>query len=237
MSQSRAEAAARRLLRPSLRVELRLAKNCEQLFRTQAADFLELEAPEPYQQAQSHLLGRVADDIRCSVLMALNGYTLAMMTVASSIYELGYVAAYICNSNTRATEWLEWKALENGPWPRSKYVTGALQNALEPDHNREFRDEDKYYKTLCWAKHGNPRLQQAYPVSASAAAHMLNVDPDVTPRTAKRSRTAFYIALRPAIVSLMALSRHHVIHVKRIARVNRAVHEWCDLEERLFRAR
>jgi hypothetical protein len=228
LTMAQAEATARRLLRPKLKPHLDTTRAFARLLGGQL-DLLE-SAPDAvvWIRVQQVLLSRIVNDLRVSEQAVQSGYPLQAMALGASIYELAYTAAYVINSKEKAEKWLKHKDNRRTPWLRTTYVAGGMANA---DMKISVAEDEMFYSTLCWAKHGNPRILARLPISATPVSHLLNADPSFTPGTVKLAGIALWLPLRPVMVCAAAHERANMLTPALGPLLTRAVTLWMDLDD------
>jgi hypothetical protein len=235
LTTKRAEAEARRLLRPRLRRSLSLARLAERTLRQISAHLESRDSSAQHEQVLAILLARAADDLHIVVRCASEGYPLQAMTVAASLFELAYTIGYVGPSDERAAEWLHWPRYDQTPWPLKRMVEDTLKAALGARHRRGPSQETNFYAALCWAKHANPNLQGKILGPSSADAHVLHTDPLITPSTARRSEVAIWMAARPLAMSLLALRMYGLIPANLLPSFDELMSRYFALDEHVRR--
>ena len=212
-----------------------LARLAERIMRQISADLRNTDSQAPHEQVLAVLLARAADDLRAVMRCASEGYPLQAMTVAASLFELAYTLGYIGSSDDRAAEWLRWPRFDRTPWPLKRMIEETLKAALGPHHRASSNQEANFYAALCWAKHANPNLQGKVLGPSSGQGHVLDADPLITPTTARRSEVAIWMAVRPLVMSLLAVRVHGLIRPTLVPRFDRLISEYLALDDRVRR--
>jgi len=122
---------------------------------------------EPWREAQSVLLARVAGDLRTVLMTAEKGYPLQALTLASSLLEHAHVAALVGADNETAKVWAGYTSTHKA-FPgckQRKMLTRALKAApgiFPPDAiDDEVRRLESISRRFGAGKHGLPSLQRA----------------------------------------------------------------------------
>lgn len=144
-------------------------------------------------RSQHMLLGRVADDLSGTLLLAAVGYEMQAVALAACAFEAGHLSAHIGSDTIRAQEWLAWKSEKRMRWRIDEIIEGALSNAGRYSPAAAKR-QYIFYQGTCLAKHVNPLLQRSAPVADSELARHLITDPEVTPSATNRAFTGVYVA-------------------------------------------
>ena len=184
-----------------LRESLEVTEKTERVLRLIIQHHESVGSEGKWPLVQCMILTRVADDLRAAASLALRGYFMQAMTIGASVYELTYTAAYIAQDDEKAAQWLEWTDPRKTPWGRRKMVTEVLAGVFG---SRTSGDQARYM-ALCWAKHGNPRLQKVSGIAGTPAAHVLNADPSLGNKAHLAGELALYLMLWPINVYVLAL--------------------------------
>ncbi len=163
-----AEGAARQSLETRLGPLLSLVQRLDSLF--DRAFKAVADSPRPGAAAKVGLLlaNRVANDIRCCVLLSRQGYGIQGLMLASSVFEAVGALAYVGCDDERATEW----ATHSDPrhtYPRRVSDGFAAIAWFIPQSNEDIAGNlAEGYEYVCRAKHANPVV---------ALLHGLQTDP------------------------------------------------------------
>lgn len=141
------------------------------------------------------LLPRLADDLRCLLLLARDGYWFQAMSLAASALEAAATVGYIAWRQDRAERWLFWKDYESMPWSVRTMIDGAVAHWSSDTDPEKAKGWKRWYTIFCWAKHGNPRFQLRLG-SLSPAQHAIASVPEIEPRTEKRLFMVLYSGLQ-----------------------------------------
>ena len=156
------------------------------------------------------VLGRLQGDLRACWLSASVGYALPAMTLASSIQEIAFGAAYLESSDDRAREWVEHEN-EKKQYPecghRRTIESVAPLLSLTPE---QVDQEYQIYRQLCCAKHGNPVLQRTYGIDSVQGRARVQPQPRYSEETKRLCQYALANGTRPLLFLLQVFARLHV---------------------------
>lgn len=159
---------------------------------------------------QLTVLGRLQGDLRACWLSASVGYALPAMTLASSIQEIAFGAAYLESSDDRAREWVEHEN-EKKQYPecghRRTIESVAPLLLLSPV---QVDQEYQIYRQLCWAKHGNPVLQRSYGIESVEGRARVHPQPHYSKETTRLCQFALANGTRPLLFLLQTFVGLHV---------------------------
>lgn len=156
------------------------------------------------------LLYRLTNDLRCVQELAVKGYSLQAVSLASSMFEGAYTLAYIGNDNDLAKEWVEHSDPTRTFRPVKKLVKGVLEKEGVPNLQAATDAKYKDYRQLCLAKHINPLLQKQHGIGKvnedDKTIIFFSMGPDA--ESDAGIRTAWFALEQAAILSLMAFSSY-----------------------------
>ncbi len=226
-----AEAQARELLSQALPEEVQLLADCQALLR-QLSDSLGTDEATPlHRQAHRRLAGRLADDLRVFEWALTSGYPFQAMSIAAGIYELALTAAFIGCDDDLAAKWLNWDEPSETPWRRPEILKSVLKQLFSATGRL-----DQYgaiYRILCTAKHGNPLSLARYQPAATSFAHLLNVDPDVSPGRARQALFILWMTLTPVTAALALLQDRALLTASQSAYLDSLADPWLRLDQRM----
>lgn len=156
---------------------------------------------------------RVLADLRVCQWAAEHGYAIQASTMAATIHEIAYSAAYIGESEQRAAEWLVHEN-EKRQYPESGHAA-VLQDVLKRLTLSSAHADQEYliYRQLCLAKHGNPILQRAYGVSHGDEERLIEQLPYFSEDTLMIARFGLFQAVRAVSALLTTLLQTHFLEL------------------------
>ena len=168
--------------------------------------------------AHNALLARVLNDLRCTSLMALRGYTMQSWTVASACFEVAYAMGFIGNDVERAKRWLAHSDLSRPPWD----VKAALDNtaiyldlAKTPRHRKEWIDREyRLYERLCIGKHANPASERLRYLGQRKEKVILRLTPYFSEARATEAKLGMMLATRSATMACWVYWKTHTPEAK-----------------------
>jgi hypothetical protein len=135
-------------------------------------------APATWHNVQAQLSARLADELRVIHWAAGNGYLLPTMTLAASAFEIAYTMAFIGPNDIRAAAWPAHTKVDRTPWSiRTMVAEVAGASGKEAFAANAYG----HYQVLCTGKHHNPVFTGAIPFATSGEAHIVEVDPTISP--------------------------------------------------------
>jgi len=195
LGRSKLESAASRHLRGT-RKAFSALDAFDRLFK-RAAEELDAPQAKPSREAAALLCSRIADDLRAFRLLASRGYVSQAMTIAASALEAIWTLSHIGHSNLLASEWFAHKNLQRSRWP-----VAVLRDAANPPRGKLL---GLIYELFSAAKHHNPRLLPDLVAARSLEGHLLEVDPEYSPRAGRRITIFTSLVLYTALDGLTSL--------------------------------
>jgi hypothetical protein len=155
------------------------------------------------------LLSRIANDLRCCILLAVRGYGAQACSIAASIYEESFTSLAVGANETLAQEWID----HSDPTRTLKSINEltdigliALAVKIPEVHGREYLK----FRNLCLAKHSNPLYmkQRAYVRSSEGA--VLKSGPDTSEVGIKDAWFALEHAAGFSFLATAGFLKHHI---------------------------
>jgi len=151
-----ADARARELLRPRLELPMRLVVETYGFLGLLASRILATRIQTAARKVVAKLTMRVSNDLYCMATLAARGFPLQAATLGASAVEGALAAAFIRESEGRASKWIEHSdrrhSFESVPTMISDVIgdvraheTGSLAYQI--------------YRELCMPKHTNPLVE------------------------------------------------------------------------------
>jgi hypothetical protein len=146
------------------------------------------------------LLLRLSNDLRCTLLLAENGYPIQAASLVASMHEAAYTIPYIGNNENLAKKWRTYQH-PTRPFRNVAEVTkrgtvrlGAPNPAIEA--TRAY----KKYSQLCWAKHIAPFTELEISLSTDEGQDLIRPGPNTTDAAIRaamvRTRTDCLVCVR-----------------------------------------
>ena len=158
----------------------------------------------------TNLMIRLANDLRCIRTLALQGYPLQALSVASATYETAFTVVYIDADEALAVEWMD----HEDPTQPFRYVwtltRGGLANLGMPNAEEQAKEDYKAYRQMCWAKHINPVLQGQFGFQLIGQKFIGQNGPDVSPEAVRAAWWALDRTGRLAFLALCGFINSHI---------------------------
>ena len=164
----------------------------------------------------SQLLMRLVNDLRCVSLLAERGYHLQAWTIASCVYEVGIIVAYIGKDEDRAKKWIDHDKPDQ-PFLNLRTATREVFKAFGiSDAENQAESDYRVYQWLCMGKHANPLLQKEYGLIQQGQSVRLQNGPEETAVDSlwyamDHAARYAYVALAAFAMSHLPVTRHNYI--------------------------
>ena len=159
--------------------------------------------------AAIRLLLRLSNDLLCIEILAIRGYPLQCLTLASAAYEAAYTIGYIGDDDILGQEWLAHRNPTNsfrGVWDLTQQ---AITKLGVPSVDEQTAIEYRVYSQLCMAKYINPILERNQGVTRVGEKLVATNGPD----TSEEAVRAMWFALEHlagfVLVALSSFFMHH----------------------------
>jgi len=110
-----------------------------------------------------NLMIRLANELRCIILLAIRGYPLQAASLVASLWEVAHTIAYVGGDDVRAKDWVAHNDPKR-PFQSAFSLTADVVKSLDgvSDPQGMIARAYKVYQGFCQAKHSNPLLQQHF---------------------------------------------------------------------------
>jgi len=168
------------VLEPKLREHLALYLRVYNLLGLAVEKSLATKGPvTPSKKVATALLLRLANDLRCSVLLAVRGYGAQACSLCASIYEAAFTIAAIGPDDAMARKWIKHtdptrqflNSLEMAKLAMRKFGVSNADAAA---------GQYVQYQQFCFAKHLNPQYVQSRAFTDRVGSMALSSGPDVS---------------------------------------------------------
>jgi hypothetical protein len=155
------------------------------------------------------LLSRIANDLRCCILLAVRGYGAQSCSVAASIYEESFASLAVGADEVLARQWID----HSDPTRSFKGVSEltdlgliALGVKISQVHGREYLK----FRNLCLAKHSNPLFVKQRAFAGSSEGAVLKSGPDTSEVGIRDGWFALEHATGFSFLAIAGFLKHHL---------------------------
>ena len=156
------------------------------------------------------------------------------MALSATVYEIGFLSAFISRNDLLAKEWLEWRDATKMPWSVPRITRGGLRNVdSEPLSDKVY----VLYCSACAAKHGNPRLLRKLGVATTNDGRLLAADTEFTPGAGNTALVGIQVAGTAAMTAAAVSLNHCEIRSEDRKSIKATMDAWTTFQEALSAAR
>ena len=156
------------------------------------------------------LLIRVSNDIHCTAKLALQGYPLQALSLASTAYEAAICVAAIGGDDTLAEKWAEHSDPKRSFMPVRELIKQAFTNLRLSTNRASITSEYAIYSQLCLAKHANPILQMQYGFALESNNVLSFNGPDNSEYSVRAAWFAMEHGIRLSNIAIVGFFENHL---------------------------
>jgi hypothetical protein len=222
------EDEATKVLVPKLQLALEVAHCGNQLCQATVAQIPDQDSVRSMPislRVCATLLMRIADDIRCAVILATKGYPVQAASLGASTFEHAFNVGYIGANDARGAEWCDHENPYRMPVKKAERLvecaivaTLGLGDDVQPktlapdvavELEKKVRAQMEVYMQFCLPKHGNPLVQKQHNWTRDGDTIELYCGPSLAEVSLQNSLWALDQVGRLAALACEAFEHYH----------------------------